>query len=217
MSRGKIIIISGFSGVGKGTIIKNLMQSHPGEFEFSVSATTRKPRPGEVDGKDYYFVSAADFEEMIDKGALLEHARYGNNYYGTPAAPIDKILDEGKNVILDIEVNGMHQVTKKRPDVLTIFVIPPSPDELIKRLKGRGTESSEQLFDRLAKATDEARYASEYKFIIQNIDINKSTNEIEAYIYDDINDIGIRNANLILTQEICEGIKRYISKGEKSL
>ena len=214
MSKGKLIVISGFSGAGKGTIIKNIMQKHPGEYAFSVSATTRSIRPGEVDGKDYFFVSKDEFEKMIAQEKLLEYALYGDNYYGTPSEPIDKMLEEGKNIILDIEVNGMHNITSKRPNVSTVFVIPPSSEDLINRLIKRGTETKEQLTNRLIKATEEAKFAFEYGFILQNGDIEKCSNEFEEYLKTGKQDENIRLKNLALTQEICEGIKKYIKQGE---
>ncbi len=210
--KGKLIIVSGFSGTGKGTMIAKLMERHPGKYAFSVSATTRKPRPGEEDGREYYFVDHTRFEEMIASDELLEHTSFSGNYYGTPAAPIDEMLAAGQNIILDIEVTGMHQVTYRRSDTLTAFIIPPSEEELIKRLTGRGTESKEQIVRRLTRATEEAAFANEYGCIIKNGDLEQSVDELEAYIETESQDPRLHAENLRLTESISKELKRYISK-----
>lgn len=214
MSKGKIIIISGFSGVGKGTLIKAMMEKYPGKYSFSISATTRAPREGEVDGKDYFFITREEFESMISSDKLLEYTKYGENYYGTPVEQIEKLTSEGLNIILDIEVTGMHQVTKIRDDVLTVFVIPPTSEDLINRLSGRGTETLEQIQSRLNRAVEESKFAGEYACIIQNGDFDKAVDALNKFIDKEIQDKNTRLTNLILTQEICDGIKRYINRGE---
>jgi len=210
--KGKLIIVSGFSGTGKGTMISKLMERHPGKYAFSVSATTRKPRPGEEEGKDYFFVDHDRFEEMIAGDELLEHTSFSGNYYGTPAGPINKLLAEGQNIILDIEVTGMHQVTYRRSDTLTAFIVPPSEEELIRRLTGRGTESREQIVRRLTRATEEAAFAHEYACIIKNGDLEQSVDELEAYIETEKQDPRLHAENLRLTEDISNKLKRYISK-----
>ena len=214
MKKGKLIIISGFSGTGKGTLIKKLMDSYPGQYAFSISATTRQPRPGEVDGREYFFISHEDFESMLACGKLLEYTRYGDNYYGTPADPIDRMLGDGKNIILDIEVTGMHQVTAIRNDVLTVFIIPPSTDELISRLTGRGTESEQDIAKRFQRATEEAAFATEYDCIIKNETLEVGVDELAHFIQNGSQDTQKRLSNLALAEEIGEGLKRYLSQGD---
>ena len=214
MDNGKLVIISGFSGVGKGTIISQLMDRHKGDYVFSISATTRKPRPGEQDGREYFFVSIDEFEKMIAEKKLLEYTRYGENYYGTIASQVDKLISHGKTVILDIEVNGMKQVRSIRDDALTVFVIPPSSDDLIGRLNERGTENKDQLLRRLARAIEEANFVGEYDFVLQNINLNEAVNELDEFVINGTNNLEIRNANIELTKLISEGIKRHIKGGD---
>lgn len=214
LEKGKLVIISGFSGVGKGTIISNLMKRHEGEYVFSISATTRKPRPGEVDGREYFFVSLDEFEKMIADKKMLEYTRYGENYYGTILSQVDNLISHGKTVILDIEVNGKRQVKSIRDDALTVFVVPPSSEELIGRLNERGTENKDQLLKRLSRAVEEANFVNEYDFVLQNIDIEKATNDLEEFIEKGINISEERDKNIILAKEISEGIKRHIKGGD---
>ena len=210
MEKGKLIIVSGFSGVGKGTVIKNLMNRHPEKYAFSISATTRKPRPGEENGREYYFVSRAEFISMIEDKELLEHAEYSGNFYGTPASPIEKLLNEGKNIILDIEVKGMKQVKAMRPETITVFIIPPSAEELIKRLNNRGTETEEQIMSRLTKATEEGVFASEYDCIICNEDVEQTTDTLEMCISEGSQSPSEKEKNINLSREICECINKRI-------
>lgn len=213
MSTGKLIIVSGFSGVGKGTAISGLMERNPGRYEFSISATTRSPRPGEEHGKQYYFVSHEEFENMIKEGKLLEYTKYGVNYYGTPVEPIDKMISEGKNIILDIEVEGKRNVTSMR-DALSVFIVPPTSDALVERLIGRGTESREDALRRLTQAVEESSYAPEYDAVITNTDIEETVDSLEAFINKGFQPQEEKERNLILSAEVCEGIKRYINEGE---
>ena len=150
MRKGKTFIIAGPSGVGKGTIIKKLFERRS-DLYFSVSATTRSPRPGEMDGVDYHFLSRERFLEWIDRNAFLEYAEFVGNLYGTPKKYVDEAMDSGRDVILDIEVQGAEQVHRQRPDVVRIFIAPPSWEELERRLVGRGTEDSEKVRKRLEK------------------------------------------------------------------
>ena len=176
--RGQLIVISGPSGVGKGTVIKELFKLRD-NFAFSVSMTTRAPRDGEVDGKDYHFVDKAYFQELVENDAFLEYAQYGTgDGYGTPRAPIDAWLAEGKNVVLDIEVQGAMQVKAKRPDTIMIFLVPPSMEELERRLRKRGTETEDKIQKRLATAKIEIPKAKDYEYIIVHDGPPRSANLI---------------------------------------
>ena len=154
--KGILIVVSGFSGSGKGTLMKELMTRYPDTYALSISATTRSPREGEVDGREYFFVSKDEFEKMIAKGELIEYAKYVENYYGTPRDYVEKKLDEGKDVILEIEIQGALNVKKMFPDTLLLFVTPPSAEELKKRLVGRGTETMDVIESRMDRACEEA-------------------------------------------------------------
>ena len=169
MKRGKLIIISGPSGAGKSTIVRALMAQSPGAY-FSVSATTRGIRPGEEDGVDYHFVSRERFQELIRTDGLLEWAEYVGNYYGTPAQPVLEKLEQGCDVILDIESRGAEQVMDKYPEAISIFVCPPSFAELEKRLRDRGTNTEEDIQRRLTKGRSELEKAELYTYLIVNDD-----------------------------------------------
>ncbi|MBR3243212.1 MAG: guanylate kinase [Parasporobacterium sp.] len=173
MAKGILLIVSGLSGAGKGTICKRLIEKYP-EFELSVSATDRNPRPGEVHGKSYFFISTAEFEEKISKGDLLEYARYVDHYYGTPKDWVESHLEQGKNVILEIELQGAFQVREKKPEAVLIFILPPSMEELERRLRGRGTETEEQISQRLKRAKEEMEYVDKYDHVIVNEEVEKS-------------------------------------------
>lgn len=166
-NKGILIVLSGPSGAGKGTILEEYLKRDAGTV-CSISATTRSPRPGEINGVHYHFVSQPDFEEMIAQGEIIEYAQYNGNYYGSPAKPIRDELEAGHNVILEIEVQGAQQVRTLFPDALSIFVIPPTFEELRRRLSGRGTESQEQITARLQTARQEVALATEYDYIIVN-------------------------------------------------
>lgn len=170
MERGLLIILSGPSGVGKGTIRKYFEKDERLCLAYSTSMTTRKPREGEVDGRDYFFSSREDFEKAIENGELLEWAEFVGNYYGTPLKEVNRLRDEGKNVLLEIEVQGAIQVQEKCPDAVSIFIIPPSMEELEKRIRGRSTEPEEIIQQRLAKAANEMKMVNQYKYIVCNDD-----------------------------------------------
>ena len=152
--RGILIVVSGFSGAGKGTLMKELMKRYEETYALSVSATTRNPREGEVDGREYFFKTTEEFEKMIAKEELIEYARYVENYYGTPRTYVEQQLEAGKDVILEIEIQGALKVKERFPDTLLLFVTPPSAKELRRRLVGRGTETMEVIESRLARAVD---------------------------------------------------------------
>ncbi len=176
MNRGNLIVYSGPSGVGKGTIISPLVEE--GRFSLSISATTRSPREGEIDGVNYFFLSKEEFESKINDGEFLEHAKYSDNYYGTPKAFVEKMLDEGKDVLLEIEVVGAMNVKESFPDATFIFVMPPSAPVLRERLVGRGTETNEQIEKRLAAAKFEISKAYHYDFVIINDDLEEARKEL---------------------------------------
>lgn len=167
MDKGLLVVISGPSGTGKGTVMNYLME-HSDDLRLSVSATTRKPREGETHGVQYYFLSREEFEKMIENGEVLEYAEYCGRYYGTPLKPIETWLREGHDVILEIEVQGGAQVKKKCPESVTIFILPPSMEELENRLRGRGTEDEETIQKRLDTARTELQEADHYDYTVVN-------------------------------------------------
>ena len=180
--RGLLIVLSGPSGVGKGTVRKALFNQPNNNLTYSVSATTKKMRPGEVEGKDYYFISKEEFEDKINKGEFLEHAEFVGNYYGTPLDKVNEKLDEGQEVVLEIEVMGALQVKEKMPDCVMIFLVPPSKEDLYHRLKARGTEPEEIIQERIAKANREFKVAYKYDYIVVNDEVNNAADRIMAII-----------------------------------
>lgn len=178
---GILIVMSGFSGAGKGTLLHRLLNDYD-DFAFSVSMTTRSPREGEVDGKDYFFVTKEKFEEAIKDGLLYEHATYCDNYYGTPRAYVDNQLKQGKSVILDIEVQGAMQIKEKFPDTLLVFVTPPSIAELKRRLEKRGTESAETINKRITRAKEESKWIDKYEYIVLNDDLDTAVKEMHDIV-----------------------------------
>ena len=179
--RGKLIVVSGPSGAGKSTVISRLMQRRH-DLCFSVSATTREPRPGEVNGVDYFFVTWDEFDRMIGEDELLEHAEYVGNCYGTPRAYVQQKQREGMNVLLDIEVQGARQIRERVPEAVKIFVIPPSLQALEQRLRGRGTDTEERIHSRLMRARGEYREADFYDYIVINDDPEVAAAELDAII-----------------------------------
>lgn len=178
--RGSLIVISGFSGVGKGTVVKRLVSDFG--YNISVSATTRSPREGEVDGREYYFMGKSEFENLIDYGGFIEWTQYVENYYGTPKKYVEKSLDEGKDIILEIEVMGALNVKRQFPDALLIFISAPSISELRSRLSGRGTESEETIIKRLKKATEEAEDMDKYDYVVVNDDLEECIRTVDSVI-----------------------------------
>ncbi len=167
MNKGVLVVISGFSGAGKGTVTRELLKKYQ-NYALSVSVTTRDPRPGEIDGKHYFFRTKEEFQELIQKDELVEYAEYVENYYGTPRAYVEEQLEKGKDVILEIEIQGAMKVKEKNPEALFIFVTPPSMEELKRRLIGRGTESMEVINSRLLKAREEAQWMEHYDYLAIN-------------------------------------------------
>ena len=178
---GLLIVMSGFSGAGKGTLMKRLMADYD-DFAFSVSMTTRAPREGEVNGREYFFVTKEEFEKTIEEDGLVEYAQYVGNYYGTPKAYVEEQLKKGKNVILDIEVQGAMQIKEKFPDALMVFVIPPSIEVLLQRLRARGTESEEVIARRITQAKTECTYMDRYEYIVINDDLDTAVREMYSMI-----------------------------------
>lgn len=180
--RGMLIVLSGPSGVGKGTVRKALFSQPGNDFQYSVSMTTRQPRPGEVNGKDYFFVSKEEFEQHIREGQMLEYAKYVDNYYGTPLKYINDTLDEGKDVFLEIEVNGAMQVRSKCPDGVFIFLTPPDLMELRQRLIHRGTDSMEVINKRIHKAFGEIQMMQNYDYAVVNDQVDNAVTKIKDII-----------------------------------
>lgn len=177
--RGKSFIISGPSGVGKSTVLHALFEGRD-DLYFSVSATTRAPRPGEVDGKDYHFISADEFHAWIDNDEFLEYAEYVSNFYGTPKKYVDEAMAQGKDVILDIELQGALQVCAKRPETVRIFIAPPSWEELERRLTSRGTDTPEKIQKRLLRAKVEMNAAKDYDYFVVNDTVESAVEEMRA-------------------------------------
>ena len=174
-------MISGFSGAGKGTLVRELLDRYD-EYALSVSMTTREPRPGERDGVEYFFTDRAHFEETIARDGLVEYAQYCDNYYGTPRAYVEEQLSAGRNVILEIEIQGALKIKKKFPESLLLFVTPPSAAELDRRLRGRGTESEEVIARRLARAAEESEGMEAYDYIVVNDRLEECAEEIHMLV-----------------------------------
>lgn len=181
MRKGLLILISGPSGTGKGTVCDLLRQKHP-EISYSISATTRQPRPGEQDGVNYYFYTKEKFREMIDQGQLLEWAEVYGNFYGTPKQKVLDKLEAGEDILLEIDTQGALNVMKVMPEGLFIFLLPPSLEELAARLKGRGTETEESLHRRLGAAVDEIKLATKYRYVVVNDKVEDAQETIAKII-----------------------------------
>ncbi|XIF20296.1 MAG: guanylate kinase [Acetilactobacillus jinshanensis] len=180
--KGMLIVLSGPSGVGKGTVRKALFNKSNVDFKYSTSMTTRKPRPGEKNGKDYFFVTKDQFKDHIRKGEMLEYAQYVDNYYGTPLPYVRKTMDEGYDVFLEIEVNGAMQIRSKCPDAVFIFLTPPSLPALKQRLVGRGTESMPVINKRIQKAKKEIPMMQNYDYVVLNDKVSRAVNKIMTII-----------------------------------
>ena len=181
MQKGILIVLCGFSGAGKGTLMKELMKTYD-NYALSISMTTRSPRPGEEDGREYFFTTRENFEEKIAQNGLIEYAEYCGNYYGTPREYVEKQLQAGKDVILEIEIQGMRKVKQMFPEMLPLFVTPPSAEELERRLTGRGTETAEVIAKRLQRAVQEAEGVEDYEYLIVNDDLQTCVKEIHSIV-----------------------------------
>lgn len=207
--KGLLLVISGFSGAGKGTVVKRLLELH-NDYALSISATTRSPREGEQNGREYFFKSTEEFESMIDNSELIEYAKYVSNYYGTPKAYVEEQLEAGKNVILEIEIQGALNIKKMYPDAVLLFIMPPSAEELERRLVGRGTEDEATIKARLQRASDEAKGVENYNYIVINDDVDACVETINSIVSSEKKK-AVNNIDLI--NNIKEELKAY-SKGE---
>ncbi|WP_027878332.1 guanylate kinase [Meiothermus cerbereus] len=200
MPRGNLFVMTGASGVGKGTIRGRLLEYH--RMYYSISMTTRPPRPGERHGVDYYFVSKAEFENKIAQNGFLEWAQYVDDYYGTPREPVEEALNRGQDVLLEIEVQGALQVKQTMPEAILVFIIPPSLSELRRRLLVRGTDSLSKIAKRLERAEEEIRMADRFKYVLVNDQLDKAVSDFAAII----------QAERLLQPRMTEAIARALSK-----
>lgn len=205
--KGILTVISGFSGAGKGTVMKRLLEKYPEEYALSISCTSRSPRPGEQDGREYFFKTNEEFEQMIAEDAFLEHAKYVDHYYGTPAAYVKEQMDAGRNVILEIELQGALQIRKKLPETILMFLMPPSADELENRLRGRGTETDEVIRARLRRAVEESRSMEQYDYLVVNDDLETCVEEVHHLIQSQ----RMRTSECMdLITDMQEGVKKFL-------
>ena len=213
---GQLIIVSAPSGSGKDTVVKKLMEKSTAPIWVSVSATSRKPRNGEVEGKDYYFLSKDDFKEKIDEGFFLEYAEYAGNYYGTPKKYIKEKLDQGIDVILIIEIQGALQIKELIKDALFIFIMPPSMEELKKRLENRKTESQEKILARFKTAYQEINEVTKYNYVVVNDDLENAVNKVESILIsekcrvDRIEEVSLNNSEELLHETLLDN-KTFIN------
>jgi len=203
--RGILIVVSGFSGAGKGTLMKEIMKQYD-NYALSISATTRKPREGEVDGREYFFRTVDEFEKMIAQDELIEYAKYVDNYYGTPRAYVEQKLEEGKDVILEIEIQGALKVKEKFPETLLLFVTPPNVEILRNRLIGRGTETMDVIEERMKRAIEESEGMECYDYLVINDDLQECVEEMHHIIQEE-------HKRTFRNTEFIEQIKREL-KGE---
>lgn len=219
MNKGILVVISGFSGAGKGTLMKQLMDTYGENYGLSISATTRSPRVGETHGKEYFFITKEEFEQMIANGELIEYANYVGNYYGTPKKYVFDQLDAGKNVILEIEIQGALKVKKQFPDTKLLFVTAPSATELKNRLVGRGTESLDIIEKRLNRAVEESQGIESYDYLVVNDDLTECTKRLHEIIMNERNNQMQKNeaykisSNLEYINHMRKELKSF-SKGE---
>ncbi|MBQ5317593.1 MAG: guanylate kinase [Oscillospiraceae bacterium] len=196
MNKGLLIVISGPSGCGKGTVLSEILKDD--KFFYSISATTRNPRPGEIDGVNYHFLTKDKFEELIANDGMLEYASYCDNYYGTPRKPVEDMLNEGKHVILEIEVQGAMKIKEKCPEAKFIFILPPSLQELKRRLNKRGTESAEVIGKRLNEAVGEIEQSYKYDYALVNGELSLAVDDLLAIIRAE--ELNLKNSNNIINE-----------------
>ena len=205
--QGTLVVVSGFAGTGKGTVMKELLGRYD-SYALSISATTRNPRPGEVDGREYFFKTKEEFEQMIADNEFVEHACYVGNYYGTPKKYVQEQLAEGKDVILEIEIQGALNIKSQFPDALLLFIAPPSADVLKERLVGRGTETEEVIEQRLARAVEESKGIENYDYLVVNDDLDECVENVHQMIQSAGWKMSRREADV-------EELRRQISKFSK--
>lgn len=211
MNKGVLVVVSGFSGAGKGTVMKALLERYD-NYALSISATTRKPRPGEEDGKAYFFRTREEFEQMIKDDALLEYAQYVENYYGTPRSYVEEMLEKGKDVILEIEIQGAMKVKEKIPEAVLVFVTPPSMEELRNRLVGRNTETMEVIESRLRRASEEAEGIENYDYLLVNDVLDVCVQDLHNIIQSEHYK---SDRNKLFIEKIQEDAKTFM-KGEQA-
>lgn len=207
--QGILVVVSGFAGTGKGTVMKELLSRYD-SYALSISATTRNPRPGEVDGKEYFFKTKEEFEQMIEEGAFVEYACYVENYYGTPKKYVEEQLAAGKDVILEIEIQGALNIRKQFPEALLLFIAPPSAEVLKQRLTSRGTETKEVIDKRLARAVEESRGIENYDYLVVNDELEECVKTVHQMIQ-------IERFRMSRRQDEVEELRKQISafaKGE---
>lgn len=207
--QGILIVISGFAGVGKGTLVKRLIQNYD-RYALSVSMTTRSPRPGEQNGREYFFVSREEFEDQIEHGGLIEHASYCGNHYGTPRAYVEEQMAAGRDMILEIEIQGAMKVKERFPNAVLVYVLPPSVAALESRLRGRATETEEKIRERLSRAAEEGEGIEQYDYIVVNDDLDRCEQQLHGILCA-AHFTPKQNASLI--QEIRNGLQGF-RKGE---
>ncbi len=208
--KGILIVVSGFSGAGKGTLMKELLKKYPDDYALSISATSRKPREGEQEGVEYFFKTREEFEKMIEGEELVEYAQYVGNYYGTPKAYVEEQLEAGKDVILEIEIQGALKIKEKFPQTVLMFVTPPSAEELKNRLVGRGTEDMDTIERRLSRAVEEAEGIEAYDYLVVNDILELCVEEMHQIISNEHTRI---SRNLPAIEQMREELKGF-SKGE---
>ena len=207
MSKGKLVVLSGFSGAGKGTVVKQLIEKYG--YSLSVSATTRAPREGEVDGREYYFKTTDEFLSLVDYNGFIEWTKYVDNYYGTPRKFVEDELAAGNTVILEIEVKGAQNIKEQYPDAVLIFITTKNAVTLRERLKKRGTETDEVIGKRISRASEESAYMNNYDYIVINDDLEECINNVQSIIISD--KFKISNSNDFIT-EIQKGLAEEASK-----